>query len=88
MHTAFVKFFEDLRKLLSIYEKFKRKDIIYTDDFSDLIEMQLVYIHLSFRQIISEMKVMLDLHFDGKIEMKQAIYTGFNILLVVIYFFI
>ena len=56
--------------------------------FYDLVEMQLVYVHLSFRELIEELKVSLELHFDEKIEIKQGIYTGFNILLVAIYIFL
>ena len=48
----------------------------------------MIYIKLSFRQLINEMKVELDMLFVEKLEIKQWMYTGFNIMLIVIYIFL
>ena len=54
----------------------------------EAMEMELIYIHLSFRILIDDLKIEIDGRFDWSMYIKTLIYTIFNVALVLIFLFI
>ena len=87
MHTVLVRYFETLRNLLSDFQE-SQDNLEDSTEMQEALEMELIYIHLSFRILIDNLKVEFDDTFDWSMYVKTLIYTIFNVALVLIFLFI
>ena len=87
MHTVLVRYFETLRNLLSDFQE-SQNNLEGSTEMQEALEMELIYIHLSFRILIDNLKVEFDDTFDWSMYVKTLIYTIFNVALVLIFLFI
>lgn len=88
MHKALVRFFKNLRILLRHFQNTLNRDLIKSTEMLEAVEMELIYILLSFRMLIDDLIKEFDEAFDFSMYIKTIIYICFNVLLVLIFLFI
>ena len=93
MYCGIVRFFEDLRAMVSEYDKYRYKPESLTavqrnEQANELLDLQEIYIHETFRELNTELERGITDQFNSKLGLRDISFTLFVLLVIFIYLFL
>ena len=93
MYCGIVRFFEDLRAMVSEYDKYRYKPESLTavqrnEQANELLDLQEIYIHETFRELNTELERGITDQFNSKLGLRDITFTLFVLLVIFIYLFL